>query len=166
MDRPYVLISACLLGEACRYDGARGRLPGAGKSTLDTLRSLARLVPVCPEVTGGLSTPRLPSERRGERVVRSDGADVTGAYRRGAEEAVRLCRQHGIRLALLKARSPSCGLGRIYDGHFSGTLTDGDGVTVEALLAEGVEVYTEADVGALIKNCARQKKCLAICMRM
>jgi uncharacterized protein YbbK (DUF523 family) len=90
--------------------------------------------------------------------VRSDGADVTGAYRRGAEEAVRLCRRHGIRLALLKARSPSCGLGRIYDGHFSGTLTDGDGVTVEALLAEGVEVYTEADVGALIKKLREAEK--------
>ena len=115
-----ILVSACLLGCACRYDGQSKPNP--------LVQELARrglAVPVCPEQLGGLPTPRKPSERRGDRVVMSDGRDVTAEYRRGAEETLRLARLYGCTAAVLKERSPSCGCGRIYDGTFTGTLTDG-----------------------------------------
>ena len=105
-----------------------------------------RAVPVCPEQLGGLTTPRLPSERRGEQVVMRDGRDVTAEYRRGAEEALRLAELYGCRAAVLKERSPSCGCGRIYDGTFTGTLRPGDGVTAEMLKAHGMQVYGESEI--------------------
>ena len=119
-----ILISACLLGCACRYDGKSKPHPLAQELARQGLA-----VPVCPEQLGGLPTPRAPSERQGERVVSSLGADVTAQYRRGAEETLRLAELYGCTTAVLKERSPSCGSGEIYDGTFTGTLTDGDGVT-------------------------------------
>lgn len=108
------------------------------------------LVPVCPEQLGGLPTPRTPSERRGDRVVMNTGADVTEQYRRGAEAALRLCRLTGCEAAILKERSPSCGCGRIYDGTFTGTLTDGDGVTAALLKENGIKVYGESELEKLL----------------
>lgn len=143
-ERPRLLVSACLLGVPCRYDG--GSLPLEG---LDALAERFELIPVCPEQLGGLSTPRPPSERRGSRVVTFDGADVTDAFRRGAEEAVRLARRRGAALALLKARSPSCGFGAIYDGSFTGRLVDGSGVAAEALARAGIDIYSEAQLDRL-----------------
>ena len=125
-----ILISACLLGCACRYDGKSKPHPLA--------QALARrglVVPVCPEQLGGLPTPRAPSEQQNDRVVSADGTDVTTQYHRGAEEALRLAALYGCTTAVLKERSPSCGSGQIYDGSFSGTLTDGWG-TAAALLRE------------------------------
>ena len=107
-------------------------------------------VPVCPEQLGGLPTPRKPSERRGERVVMNDGRDVTAEYRRGAEEALRLARLYGCTAAVLKEKSPSCGCGRVYDGTFSGTLTDGDGVTAALLKENGIKVYGESELEKLL----------------
>ena len=136
-----ILVSACLLGCACRYDGQSKPYPLA--------MELARqgcAVPVCPEQLGGLTTPRLPSERRGEQVVMRDGRDVTAEYRRGAEEALRLAELYGCRAAVLKERSPSCGCGRIYDGTFTGTLRPGDGVTAEVLKASGIQVLGESEI--------------------
>ena len=154
-NKPYLLISACLLGEGCRYDGRS--VPEAlatdkytARQVLERLRERFVLVPVCPEVAGGLPVPRLPSERVGERVVRCDGEDVTEAYRRGAACATSMARAYGARVALLKAKSPSCGKGRIYDGTFSRTLCDGNGVTVDCLLAEGVTVYTEQELARVL----------------
>ena len=141
-----ILVSACLLGCACRYDGKSKPYPLAQELAK---RGLA--VPVCPEQLGGLSTPRNPSERRGERVVMSDGRDVTAEYRRGAEETLRLARLYGCTAAVLKEKSPSCGCGRVYDGTFSGTLTDGDGVTAELLAANGILVYGESRIETLLK---------------
>lgn len=135
-----LLISACLLGEACRYDGASKPLPD------DRLEALLRdhtLIPVCPEQLGGLPTPRTPSERQDDRVVMRDGTDVTAAYSRGARIVCALAAQTGAEAALLKARSPSCGSGEIYDGTFTGTLTSGDGVTAESVKTLGIPVYTE-----------------------
>ena len=106
-----ILVSACLLGCACRYDGQSKPHPLAQELAK---RGLA--VPVCPEQLGGLPTPRNPSERRGERVVMNDGRDVTAEYRRGAEETLRLARLYGCTAAVLKEKSPSCGCGRVYDG--------------------------------------------------
>ncbi len=142
-----LLISACLLGERCRYDGASQPLPA---EQLARLREKYELLPVCPERDGGLPTPRIPSERQGDRVVNRAGEDVTAFYRRGAEKALELAREKGCVRALLKERSPSCGSGRIYDGHFTGTLTAGDGVTAARLKAEGIAVSGESQVEKLL----------------
>jgi uncharacterized protein YbbK (DUF523 family) len=135
-----LLISACLLGEPCRYDGASRPLPD---EKLDKLLRDHTLIPVCPEQLGGLPTPRTPSERQGERVIMRDGTDVTDAYDRGARLTCAIAAQTGAEAALLKARSPSCGSGAVYDGSFTGTLVPGDGVTAEQLKARGLPVYTE-----------------------
>ena len=142
-----ILVSACLLGICCRYDG-RGNPNDAVLSLLN--RDDITLIPVCPEQLGGLSTPRIPSERRGERVVNRAGEDVTSQFIRGAEEALRIAKLYGCQVAVLKERSPSCGCGRIYDGTFSGKLTDGDGVTAELLRREGIKVYGESQVLEMI----------------
>lgn len=142
-----ILVSACLLGTACRYDGR-------SKANADVTALLARhtLIPVCGEIFGGLPTPRTPAERRGDRVVTQDGRDVTQAYRRGAEEVLRLARLYGARAAILKERSPSCGSGEIYDGTFSGTRTAGWGVTAELLRESGVRVYGESELARLTRD--------------
>lgn len=141
-----LLVSACLLGCRCRYDGA-----SKGHPAVAALAARHTLVPVCPEQLGGLSTPRPPAERQGDRVVTERGADVTEQYRRGAEEAARLCALLGCQAAVLKERSPSCGKGQIYDGTFSRTLTDGNGVTADRLAEMGIPVYGESQVEELLK---------------
>jgi uncharacterized protein YbbK (DUF523 family) len=105
-----------------------------------------RIVPICPEMCGGLTTPRPAAERRGDRVVTEAGDDVTESYERGAREAVELAHAVGARRAVLKARSPSCGSSRIYDGTFTRTLVDGVGVTAAALRDVGIEVVSEEDL--------------------
>lgn len=140
-----VLVSACLLGARCRYAGDGKRLGG-----LDALMRRAQIVPVCPEIYGGLPTPRAPAERRGDRVINRDGADVTAEFERGAQEALELAELFGARFALLKERSPSCGSGEIYDGSFGGVRVDGDGVAAALLKAHGVEVYGESRLEELL----------------
>ena len=142
-----ILISACLLGVQCRYDGE-------SKPIMQTVALMARyhLVPVCPEQLGGLPTPREPSERQGEAVVMKNGADVTAQYRRGAEQALHLARLYGCKAAVLKERSPSCGSGNIYDGTFSGCLTPGDGVTAALLKENGITVYGESEIEMLLSQ--------------
>lgn len=136
-----ILVSACLLGEACRYDGK--------SKPCEAVLQLAdahTLIPICPEVLGGLPTPRIPSERQSDGSVRNAvGEDVTEAYRNGAMEALRIAQAEGITLAILKERSPSCGCGEIYDGSFSKSLTDGNGVTAELLQKHGIRVIGESD---------------------
>jgi len=133
-----LLISACLMGYNCKYNGGNNALP---EDVLASLRQRYRLIPVCPEAAGGLPTPRVPSERRGGRVVTRDGRDVTAAFRRGAEIAGKLAERTGARLALLKSGSPSCGSGMIYDGSFTGTLMPGDGVTAEYLKNKNLTIF-------------------------
>lgn len=142
-----LLISACLLGERCRYDGKSKPLPA---ETLRKLREQHELIPVCPEQAGGLPTPRAPSERRGVKVVSTEGRDVTREYEAGAGSALELAKKANVDAALLKARSPSCGKGEIYDGTFSRTLIPGSGVTAELLERSGFPVYTEEEIEALI----------------
>ena len=142
-----LLVSACLLGVSCRYDG--------GSNTLPQLRQLVKehtCIPVCPEQMGGLPTPRAPAERQGDRVVTRDGEDVTDAFIRGTAEVLRLADLYRCRHALLKERSPSCGCGQIYDGTFSGTLTEGDGIAAQLLKRQGIHVYGESQIGELIRN--------------
>ncbi len=136
--KPRLLVSACLLGTPCRYDGRE-----KGSEAVRALAGHFDLIPVCPEVLGGLPTPRLPSERRGGQITAKDGRDVTEAYRRGAEAALELAQREGTAAAVLKSRSPSCGSGEIYDGTFTGTLTAGDGVTTALLRTHGIRVYSE-----------------------
>ena len=142
-----LLISACLLGVYCKYDGGTNAQP---KALLDALREKYRLVPVCPETASGLPCPREPSERVPGGVIGRSGKDVTEAFERGGEIALTLARRFGCKRALMKERSPSCGSGRIYDGTFSGTLVDGDGVAVEKLKAAGVSVYGESQSNKLL----------------
>lgn len=140
-----LLISACLLGIPCRYDGRSVKTVDVG-----ALREKYNLIPVCPEIYGGLPTPRTPSERQGEKTVMKDGRDVTENYLLGAKAAYALCVELGCKKALLKEKSPSCGKGKIYDGSFSGILTDGNGVTAEYLASRGIEIYGESEIDKLL----------------
>lgn len=146
-----VLVSSCLLGEPVRYDG-RDKFTDA--AVLARWREQGRVVPVCPEVAGGLPVPRRPAEIQGgvggdavlggaARVVDDGGDDVTRAFVAGAEQALALVRAHAIRVAVLKARSPSCGSGAVYDGSFSGRTVAAFGVTAELLRRAGVRVFDE-----------------------
>lgn len=137
--REHVLVSACLLGVCCRYDGGSNQMEG-----LQELMERCVLVPVCPEQLGGLSTPRAPAERQGSQVVTKDGRDVTRAYEKGAGEALKLYRLYGCSKALLKERSPSCGCGMIYDGSFQGRRVPGDGVTAKLLKSQGARIFGES----------------------
>lgn len=136
-----VLVSACLAGEKCRMDGKDKLAP-----EIRRLVESGEAIPVCPEVLGGLPTPRSPSERRGDRVVNAAGEDVTEQFRRGAEEAFRICKENGCAMAILKSKSPSCGCGVIHNGRFDGGLIEGNGVFAQMLLDAGVPVMTEQDV--------------------
>ena len=140
-----ILVSACLLGIKCRYDGKS--MPNEG---VMRLAEKYALVPVCPEIYGGLPTPRTPSERVGDLVIMKDGTDVTENYQRGAKETLELCRIFGAKTAILKERSPSCGKGEIYDGSFSGALTARDGVSAELLISEGIRVIGESEIKILL----------------
>ncbi|MBQ0038427.1 MAG: DUF523 domain-containing protein [Clostridiales bacterium] len=142
-----ILVSACLLGVACRYDGK-----SKPHAAVEKLMAQHHLIPVCGEIFGGLPTPRTPAERRGERVINRDGVDVTAQYCRGAEEVLRLAKQYHCTAAVLKERSPSCGSGEIYDGSFTGTLTDGWGVTAELLRENGIRVVGESRIAELLKE--------------
>ena len=143
-----LLISACLLGFCCKYDGGTNTLPA---DTIAALRSTYELIPVCPETAGGLPIPRAPSERRGGRVISREGNDVTDAYEQGARIALTLAGRFGCRKALLKERSPSCGAGEIYDGTFSHSRIPGDGVAAEALRRTGLALCGESEIEKLIK---------------
>lgn len=145
MSKPNLLISECLCGVFCRYDGDHNRI-----ECLEELKNVYNLVPVCPEVLGGLLTPRPPAERVGNRVQTKNGVDVTEQFKRGAALALAIAIEKNCRCALLKAKSPSCGYGELYDGTFTRTLVKGVGVTSELLLEHDIQIYTEKNVAALI----------------
>lgn len=135
-----IIVSACLADVHCRYDGA-------SKPCEAVIRLVAegKAIPVCPEQLGGLPTPRVSAEIIGKRVIRKDGMEVTEAFQNGAREALKIARLAGAKTAILKARSPSCGRGKIYDGSFTGRLVDGDGVFAKACKQAGMEVRTEEE---------------------
>lgn len=135
-----ILVSHCFLGEPCRYDGA-SRLE---RQIIALHQAGHNLIPVCPEVLGGLDTPRAPAEIQPDgRVMTEDGQDVTEAYLAGAEAALRIARENGCTMAILKARSPSCGSGEIYDGTFTHSVKNGWGVTAQKLREAGIPVADE-----------------------
>jgi len=141
---PPILVSACLLGVPCNHRGS-----ASPSAEVAALAARHRLIPVCPEVAGGMDTPRPPAERQPDgRVCTVDGEEVTDAYRRGADHTVRIALAVGADRAVLKARSPTCGSDAIYDGTFSRTLVPGQGVTAEALRGAGVLVCSEEDLEA------------------
>ena len=151
-DLPKVLVSACLLGQPVRYDGRASGHP----DVLRQWQAEGRVVPLCPEVAGGLPTPRPPAEipggqgaqvfDGGGQVLTVTGEDVSAAFLAGAQQALALVRQHGIRVAVLKAGSPSCGNRLTYDGTFSGVKVPGEGVTATLLRREGVQVFSELEL--------------------
>lgn len=132
------IVSACLAGINCRYDG-RNKL----NEKIQELVENGEAIPVCPEQLGGLPTPRLASEQRGDKVFDKEGKDVTLNYVRGAEEVLRIAELYKCKEAILKARSPSCGCGKIYDGTFSNKIIGGDGVAAALLKKNGIKVYTD-----------------------
>ncbi|TIH19361.1 DUF523 domain-containing protein [Marinifilum sp. JC120] len=132
------IVSGCLAGLCCRYDGKDN-----ADERVMKLVAEGKAVPVCPEQLGGLTTPRPPCEIVKGKVLSDQGADVTENFMRGAEEAIKLAKLLGSKKAILKARSPSCGIGRIYDGTFSGKMIDGDGLFAAMLRKEGFELETE-----------------------
>lgn len=133
-----ILVSACLLGRSCRYDGKSKPC----KAAID-LSKKHNLIPVCPEMDGGLSCPRTPCERVGDKVVSKNGEDRTFEYNKGAEIAVETAKKYGCKYAIMKAKSPACSSTEIYDGSFSGTLVKGNGVAAELLKNNGIIVFTE-----------------------
>ena len=142
-----ILVSRCMLGEPCRYDGRSAPVP-----ELEKLRQAGHvLIPVCPEVLGGLPTPRSPAERQPDgRVVNRAGEDVTAAYLEGAGRTLALALEAGCTLAVLKAKSPSCGCHEIYDGSFTGRLVPGQGVAARLLEESGVRVVDETELDFLL----------------
>lgn len=151
-----ILVSSCLAGRSVRYDGAARPV---GSDLFERWRAEGRLVPFCPEVSGGLAVPRPPAEIVGgdghdvlngtARVRTNTGADVTAEFLRGADLALDAARRSGARIALLKEGSPSCGSHRVYDGTFTGTSVPGDGVTTAVLERAGIRVFSEDDLPAV-----------------
>lgn len=144
-----LLISQCLFGVACRYDGKSVVV----KDVVDFIEKIGKenCILICPEVESGLLTPRLPSERRGEKVVNTAGEDMTDFFKQGANLALKKAQESGCTCALLKNKSPSCGSGLIYDGSFSGTVIPGNGITSELLQKNGIKVFNETQIKELTK---------------
>lgn len=143
-SKPPLLVSRCLLGHPCRYDGKAQAVPA-----VMALEKRYELNAFCPEEEGGLSTPRPRAERQGDRVVTEAGQDVTAAFDAGARRCLALCQERGITTAILKSKSPSCGKGWVYDGSFSGRLVAGHGVTAQMLSLNGIRVLTENELDEL-----------------
>lgn len=144
MEKEKILVSACFLKEGYKYNGGANL-----NNKIQKLAEKYEFVLICPEVQGGLSTPRKPSEVIGNKVVNNIGEDVTTNFVAGANMALELAKKHNCKKAILKGRSPSCGKGMIYDGTFSGNLIEGNGVAAKLLIDNGIEVYTEDEIDNL-----------------
>lgn len=136
-----ILVSACLLGENCKYNGTNNK-----NENVIALEKKHTLIPICPECFAGLPIPRVPSEIKDGKVFSKDGEDLTEAFNDGAEKALYIAEEAGCRIAVLKERSPSCGFGKIYDGSFSGKLINGNGITAHLLYEHGITVLGESQV--------------------
>lgn len=147
-----IIVSACLLGDKCRYDGK-----GNYNENVKFLREHFDIVPICPEQFGGMKTPRDPSEiRDGGSVISNKGKDVTKYFEKGRDDTLNIVRYFHIKKAVLADKSPSCGVKQIYNGRFNGTLIDGQGITTRALIALGVECFTIDEVEKLIDKTPKQ----------
>lgn len=138
-----ILVSACLLGENCKYNGGNNR-----NEDVIAFLSDKKYVAVCPEAFGGLPCPRPPAEIIDNRVIDKEGRDVTEEFHVGAKKTLQLAKEHKAKLCILKANSPSCGCGTVYDGTFGGIKIPGNGITVDLLLKNGYNVISEKDIRA------------------
>lgn len=141
MNKPNIVVSACLIGYNCKYNGNNNYC-----SKIEKLKNQYNLIAICPEVLGGLPTPRVPSEIIGDKVINQEGLDVTKNYNKGANLALEKVLLNNCQIAILKAKSPSCGCGKIYDGTFTSTLINGDGVTTKLFKKHNIKVYTEEEI--------------------
>ncbi len=141
-----IVVSACLLGENCKYNGKNNLTEGVLK-----LKEKYNVCPVCPECLGGLKIPREPSEIKGGGVFSKSGEERTLQYKKGAERALKIAKEAGAKAAVMKERSPSCGCGQVYDGSFTHTLVKGNGVTAELFLQNGIRVFGESEVKEAVK---------------
>ena len=146
-----VFVSSCLLGQPVRYDG---QSKGLKNDILTLWLQEKRVVAFCPEVAGGLPTPRPPAEINAAKVVTATGEDVTGEFQLGAEQALALCNAQQIKFALLKESSPSCGRNNIYDGSHKGVKVAGMGLTAEKLVKAGIQVFSEEQLPELVSALA------------
>ena len=137
-----IMVSACLLGENCKYSGGNN----LSEKVLDYIKG-HEVIPICPEVLGGLSTPRLPAEIVNGVVTASDGHSVDAEFRAGAERGLKKAKEEAVELVILQSRSPSCGVNQIYDGTFSGTKIEGEGVFAKLLRENGFRVTDVEDIG-------------------
>ncbi len=147
-----IVVSACLLGENCKYNGENNLTKEVLK-----LKEKYKVCPVCPECLGGLEIPREPSEIKGEGVFSKSGEERTLQYKRGAERALKIAEEAGATVAVLKERSPSCGCGQVYDGSFTRTLVKGNGVTAELFLKNGIKVFGESEVKEAVEFLESEK---------
>lgn len=144
-----ILISACMLGDNVRYDGGNHLIK---HPIIQRWRQEGRLIPLCPEIAGGLPTPRPPAETQCKfpiLITTREGTDVTPEFLTGAEKALEIAKRENVACALMKAKSPSCGNKRIYDGNFTNTLVDGAGVAAAELIRNGIPVFSEKELGDL-----------------
>ena len=142
-----ILISACLLGQNVKYDGNNNSI--LENPFIEKLLNLNMLIPICPEVEGGLPTPRVPVELIDNRAINQIGEDKTIFFQNGAQKALEICKKYEIKYAILKFRSPSCGSNQIYDGTFTHTLIDGDGICAKLLKENDINVFTEKNLKEL-----------------
>lgn len=147
-----ILISACLLGQKVRYDGKSKEVKG-----LIELTEFYDLIPMCPECSGGLKIPRVPSEIVGDKVLSKNGKDVTSNYNDGAYMASTICRLQNIKLAVLKEKSPSCGTHYIHDGSFTDKVIEGQGITARKLMKIGIKCMNEDEALELLKKKKEEK---------
>lgn len=141
MEKEKILVSACLLGVNCKYDGKNNK----NEKILEYLKD-KEIIPICPEQLGGLKTPRVASEIVGDKVLNREGQDVTRYFKKGAEESVHLAKLLGVEKALLKESSPSCGVNKIYDGSFTHKKINGSGITTRLLKDNEIEIISEDDL--------------------
>ena len=144
-SKPKLLVSACLLGENCKYNGGNNYTEEVAE-----LKDKFEFIPICPECFGGLPIPRVPNEIINGRAISKNGEDFTAEYEDGAEKTLYIANENNCCYAVLKERSPSCGFGKIYDGTFSGTLVDGNGMTADLLDKNGIRIFGESKISKLL----------------
>ncbi len=140
-------ISSCLLGIQCKYNGGSNY-----NEDIIRLKEKYEIIPICPEVLGGLSIPRVPAEIVNNKVINQEGIDVTNNYNQGALKALQILKENNVNVVILKSKSPSCGKGEVYDGTFSHTLIKGNGVTTQLFLDNNITVYNEHNYKDLLDN--------------
>lgn len=146
MEKEKLLVSACLVGINCKYNGKNNYT-----KEIEKLKDYYDFILICPESSSGMKAPRHPSERRGDKVVSELNEDVTSFFIKGAELSLKIAKQHNVKYALLKESSPSCGVHLIYDGTFSHTKISGIGTTAEVLKKEGIKLFSEEEISKLIE---------------